>query len=313
MVTENKVLSGLFGYLGQTVENILCKVPLEIIKEAREIRFSIGNPIQIVFADHINSIGKSGKFCGRCSQFDSFSGSDIQNIFLALCEYSVHTFGRQIKEGFITVNGGYRAGICGTAVYEDNKIIGVKDISSINIRIPHEIAGVSNELCKLVKYENITRILIVGPPCSGKTTILRDFARQLGNGLCGKDYRVSIIDERMEIAGIVHGKPSFDIGTTTDVFNGYLKSDGIIMAVRTMSPDIIICDEFGGDKEIDAGIYAMKSGASIIASIHAMDKNELAKKETFLKLIKNDIFERVVFMNKSCQIEEIVKAEEFFK
>ncbi len=312
MDAESKIYNGLSGHLGRTVESILSKIPFGIIDEAREIRFSVGNPMQIVFADRINSIGKDGKFCGRCSQYDSLSSSDIQNIFMALCEYSIHTFSREIRESFITVNGGYRAGLCGTAIYEGDKINGIRDISSINIRIPHEINGVSNELCKLVKYENRMKILIAGPPCSGKTTILRDFARQLGNGFCGKDYRVSVIDERMEIAGCVHGKPSFDIGTNTDVFNGYFKSDGIIMAIRTMSPDIIICDEFGGDKEIDAGIYAMKSGASIIASMHTLNRTELMKKKTFLKLMENDIFETVVFMNKACQIEEIVKAEELF-
>lgn len=313
MIAENTIYKGLLGHLGKTAESILYKIPLNILNEARELRFSVGNPLQIFYADKMNSIGRDGKFCGRCSQLDSLGESDIQNIFLSLCEHSLHTFTREIKEGFITVNGGFRAGICGTAVYEDNKIMNIKDISSINIRIPHEIYGAADDLCKIVKYENKSRILIAGPPCSGKTTILRDFARQLGNGSCGRNYRVSIIDERMEMAGIVHGKPSFDIGTTTDVFNGYLKNDGIIMAVRAMSPDIIICDEFGGDNEIEAGIYAMKSGASVIASMHIADRNELIKKKSFLKLIENDVFETIVFMNKSCKIEEIVKVEELFK
>ncbi|MBQ7874840.1 MAG: Flp pilus assembly complex ATPase component TadA [Oscillospiraceae bacterium] len=258
-------------------------------EDIREIRFCVNKPIQLVTNQKNFYINEK-----------AFSIGEIQDIFAALCEYSVHTYKNEICEGFITAEGGCRIGICGTAVYENGKIINIKDISGLNIRIPHEIIGAAN---KLVPYSE-HGLLITGPPCSGKTTLLRDIARQKSIS-----EHVVIVDERTEIAGTYRGIPSFDVGNSS-VLNGFSKSDGIAVAARSMAPDCIICDEFGGENDISSALFAMKSGVDIVASIHASDKEDLITKPSFERIIKNGIFEHIAFLNKKCEIYEIIKTKE---
>ncbi len=302
----------ILTHLGQTVRRSIELVIGLYIKEIREIRLTAEKPLQIVYKDNIRFIGKNGKECSGFSENDQLTIENIQECFAAICEYSVHTYKNDICNGFITIDGGNRAGICGTAVYNDSKIINIKDISAINIRISHEVLGSANQIIKILE-NNLGGILVVGPPCSGKTTILRDIARQIGNGNLGKLFHISIVDERMEIAGVYHGIPSFDMGKTTTIMNGYIKSDGIISAVRAMAPDFIICDEFGGDEDVSASFYAMNSGVFMIASMHAFDETELLQKQSFLKTVKAGIFKWVVFMDRNCTIRKISRAQEFFK
>lgn len=259
--------------------------------EVREIRITVNHPLRIITSNGGFSLGK---------RFDT---EEIRDIFASLCEYSVHTYINEIREGFITVCGGFRVGICGTAVYENGKIINIKDVSALNIRIPHEIKGSAD---KLISSENSGGILIIGPPCSGKTTFLRDFARQKSS-----DSFVTIVDERMEIAGMNRGLPSFDIGSST-VLNGFYKDDGIKFAARTMAPDYIICDEFGDEKDIESAFYAMKSGVKIVASMHAFDKEDFLTKPFAERIIKERFFENFAFLNKNCELYEIIGAGDFY-
>lgn len=233
-----------------------------------------------------------------------FSAFDLNEIFSAFCEYSVHAFKNDICNGFITYEGGIRVGICGTAVYSEEKIYTVKDISALNIRIPHEIKGIAE---KIYPYAENGGILIIGPPYSGKTTFLRDFVR-----ICSKNFLVTVIDERMEISGTFRGIPSFDIGNAF-VLNGYKKSDGIKSAVRSLAPEIIVCDEFGDENDILSALFAMKSGVKIVASSHAYDFEDFITKPFVKKLLELGIFKTFVFLNKNHEISEIRTEKEFFQ
>ncbi len=262
-----------------------CNIEAESI---REIRFNAGHKIEIVTWNKSVFVGKP------------ISLQEINEIFAALCEYSVHTYKNEICEGFITSEGGCRIGICGTAVYEKDKIIAIKDICALNIRIPHEVFGAADCLMPYIKGG----ILIIGPPCSGKTTVLRDISKQKSTG-----YHVVIVDERFEIAGTYRGEHGFNIGNSV-VLSGFIKSDGMKIAVRAMAPDIIICDEFGDEEDISSAVFAMKSGVFVIASMHAFDKNDVLQKPFFQKLLATGIFKHFAFLNKNCEIYEILKAEE---
>ncbi len=255
----------------------------------REIRFYVNRPIELVTAEKRFFIDKN-----------CVSINEIQAVFASLCEYSVHTYKNEICGGFITAEGGCRIGICGTAVYDNGKIINIKDISGLNIRIPHEIFGAAD---KLLPYSS-KGVLIVGPPCSGKTTVLRDLARQKS----GFEH-VAIVDERMEISGTYRGVPYFDIGNSF-VLNGFSKSDGIMLATRSMAPECIICDEFGGEDDIRSALYAMKSGVRISASMHSLDRSDLMEKPMIRKIIESGIFEHIAFLNRECEIYEIIKSRE---
>ncbi len=279
----------LFSCLGKNFSDKIISEKIDFEK-IREIRITVNKNPVICMEDSVYEI-KTGPL----------SMKNIQNIFAAFCEFSVHAYKNEICEGFITYEGGIRIGICGTAIYENEKITGIKDISALNVRIPHEITGSAT---KLMPYENNSSILIIGPPCSGKTTVLRDFSRK-----ASEKRHICIIDERMEISGTYRGIPYFDIGSCT-VLNGFIKKDGIKSAVRSMAPDIIICDEFGDEKDISSALFAMKSGVKIVASMHAFDEIDFFTKPFVDEIIKFKIFDYYAFLNKKCEIYKIIPAGE---
>ena len=159
--------------VGQTVSLIMERAGKEKLKTAKEIRLSVNKPIRIVYPDGSKFIGRDGRICNANSDADSLSRQDIKDAFAALCKYSVHTYQKNICEGFITIEGGIRVGICGTAIYDGGKIVNIKDISSLNIRIVREIKGAADSIFKKTGRICGKGILIAGPPCSGKTTLLR--------------------------------------------------------------------------------------------------------------------------------------------
>lgn len=204
------------------------------------------------------------------------SSAEIDSFFYAICRNSVHSFQEDICNGFITLSGGHRVGLCGTAVMRDGRITNIKNISGFNVRISREIFGSGEDIYNKVFCGGLKNILIAGVPSSGKTTILRDLCRLLGNR-----YKVSIIDERSEIAAVYSGIPQNDVGLNTDVFDGYSKADGLETAVRVMSPDIIIFDEAGSQNEFGYMEHAMNCGIRICASIHASSLEDIKQRLPF--------------------------------
>lgn len=200
-----------------------------------------------------------------------FSEKDIADCFAELCRYSVHSYSREIAEGFITLDGGHRVGLCGTAVMSGGAVVSVKDISSLNIRIAREVRGCAEELYGRFFAGGLCSLLLAGRPMSGKTTLLRDLSRMLG-----EKYRVALIDSRNELSASVRGLPTLDVGENTDVLCGYTKSAGIMTALRSLSPDIIICDEIGDD--YDAVEQCLFCGVKVIAAAHAGSLSELSRR-----------------------------------
>ncbi len=207
--------------------------------------------------------------CIPCS--DVLSREDIERCFQELCRYSVHSYAKEIAEGYITLPEGHRVGFCGTAVISSDRIDTLKDISSINIRIAREIQGCADELYCTLFQNGLCSLLIAGKPMSGKTTVLRDLAR-----LLGYEHRVALIDSRNELAAVYKGIPSLDVGENTDVLTGYPKYEGMLTALRTLSPEIMICDEIGGDA--DAVMQCINCGVKLIATAHADSIDELSRR-----------------------------------
>lgn len=212
--------------------------------------------------------------------------ADIEFVFQKIFKGSVHAFPRELAGGYITCTGGNRAGFCGTAVTLDSCITSVKYISSINIRIAREVRGCSAQIFDKAFSQGRASLIVASPPCGGKTTVLRDLCRELSTR-----YKVSLIDERGEIAAVHEGETLCDVGARTDIFNGYPRLEAISAAVRAMSPDILICDEIGAKSDIQALEYAVSSGVNIVCSCHAPDIDELKKRPAAGRLIKSGVFD----------------------
>ena len=157
----------------------------------------------------------------------------------------------------------------------------MKNISSLNIRICREVLGFGKKFINYIYNKNyISNTLIISPPKCGKTTLLRDLSRIISNGESplNKGFKVSIIDERSEIAASFQGIPQLDVGIRTDVYDNCLKSKGIILAIRSMAPEVIICDEIGTREDFESILTAYNSGVSIISTIHGSNEEDFYNK-----------------------------------
>lgn len=184
--------------------------------------------------------------------------TEILQILERLCNNSIYAYKNQICEGFLTVKGGHRVGITGTAVIENGKVINLKYVTSLNFRIAREVLDCSNQvLCQILDKENDTiyTTLIVSPPGMGKTTILRDIIRKVSNGIPNLNFKgktCGVVDERGEIAATYQGIPQNDVGIRTDVIENISKAKGMKMLIRSMAPEIIACDEIGSKEDVEA-------------------------------------------------------------
>lgn len=230
------------------------------------------------------------------------SEEDLNYIIQRISNFSLYAYEEEIKQGFITIKGGHRVGIAGECVMENNKIKTIRNISSLNIRICREVIGASKNIMKFIFENNkVNNTLIISPPRCGKTTLLRDIARSLSD----KGKRVAVIDERSEIAGCYKGIPQMNIGIRSDVLDNCLKSQGMIMAIRSLAPEVIICDEIGSKEDIDALVMAFNSGVSVISTLHGFDIEDLFFRTVFKDLLDNKILDSVIVLSNKDKIGSI--------
>lgn len=280
--------------LNQRLSQSVLKIPDNIKAQVQEIHIRADKPVVLYCGTVTYYLTSENQLVSQCFTENMLISShrDIYECFQNICCYSVYTKQTEIKNGFITMRGGHRAGICGTAVYNGNEIINIRDISSINLRIAKEVKGVSNSILKNIDVNN-GGVLICGVPSSGKTTVLRDISRVLSTK---ENLKVCVVDERGEIGGSYSGIVQNDVGMC-DVLDGYRKQDGIMHAVRCMSPQVIVCDEIGTDEEAESIKECLNCGVAVLASVHCANVKELLTKPQTHKLLSTGAFEYIVFLS----------------
>lgn len=268
----------------------LFKENTKVVDEIQEIRMRANRPILLKLRER-----------DLILQYNILQ-SEILQILERLCENSIYAYKNQICEGFITVKGGHRVGLTGSCVIENGKIINVKYVSSLNFRIAREILNCSTRVLReIIDIENKTiyNTIIVAPPGKGKTTVLRDVIRRLSNGIDEINFRgkvCGVVDERGEIAAMYKGVPQNDVGIRTDIIENATKNQGIHMLVRTMSPEIIACDEIGSKDDVQAIHYALYSGVKGIFTMHGKSIEDIKNNKQIYELIENREIQKVVFL-----------------
>lgn len=292
MTKEKKAGDSLNG-----LDKILAKLPLDIGAQIMHLPASIRNNMEEIRIRN----GYPVRFFSSGNEYELKTKSPniidqfmINNIFNALLNYSVYAYQEELANGYITIEGGHRVGICGRTVMENGNVKTIKEISSINIRRSREIIGVSNScIGYLMKGKHqIYNTIIVSPPKCGKTTLLRDMIRNLSN----MGFQIGVCDERSELSGMYNGRVSFDLGTRTDIMDGCPKEKGMIMLIRSMSPDIIATDEIGKKEDGYAIEAAVCAGVSLLTTIHGSSYRDVINSGVG-ELVKNGVFERLIFLS----------------
>lgn len=299
MCKSEKIIKSVCRYLPSEIAEGIERINPKDIDNITEIRIRAERPLCVTLWGESFFLEKSGNLTKSFQNCLRTGFSEINNILKSLCRYSVYSYDKEISEGFITIESGIRAGLSGTVSYSDGKKT-MRYINGINFRIPREVKDCGEKIYTRLLKNRTCGIIICGSVASGKTTLLRDLCR-----LCGNRYIVSLIDERGEIAGCRDGVPQNDVGINTDIFDGFERSDGIVNSVRSMSPEIIFCDEISTEKDSDAMIKSAGCGVKFISTAHADSFENLVKRPYLYELINSGIFEYAVIMSGSSEAGKI--------
>ena len=214
------------------------------------------------------------------------TAEDIAQIVSLATDHSPYAVEHEIAGGFLSLPGGHRIGLCGTAVLEQEDIKTLRQISSVCIRVARPVCGVGRELAEHLFREQ-SSALMIGPPASGKTTHLRDTIRLLSD--CYAE-RVCVVDERGEIAAMRCGLPQLPVGRQTDVLTGCRKEKGIILCLRAMNPQWIAVDEITCEADVKAISMACYCGVKLLATAHASSVEDLWERPVYRHLLELGFF-----------------------
>ncbi|MGG3450140.1 stage III sporulation protein AA [Domibacillus aminovorans] len=290
-MTYEAILPYLPEMVARSVTTILKKDP-----RIEEIRLRTGQPIEL-----------SGD-----KQYVLpliFTEKERQAFVYKLTKHSFYMLEEQLKKGYITIAGGHRIGLAGQAVLKKGSVYSMTNLSFFNIRIAKEKKGTAHHLLPFIYENGWQSTLLIGPPRSGKTTLLRDLARTAATGLIERGVlscKTSIVDERSEIAGCLNGVPQLDVGKRADVLDACPKSEGMMMMIRSMSPDIIIVDEIGRAEDAYALSEALNAGIAVIATVHAHSYEEVIRRPIIRTITESGLFKRYIEMkqNHECIIRD---------
>jgi len=299
IILQNEIIPILPLHIANYIKSINVKHLLNL----EEIRLRPMKPLILAINNEDYMLTSSGKITRDFNLAYCVTKEDISKTFQFVSQYSVYSFEEEIKNGYITISGGHRVGFSGQVVLENNDIKAIRNISSLNIRIAKEIIGAADKVLPyVIDNGHVLNVLIISPPRAGKTTLLRDLVRQLSNGverLGIRGMNVGLVDERSEIACCYEGVPQNDVGIRTDVLDGCPKAKGIIMLLRSMSPDLIATDEIGKNEDAVAIEDAINAGVAIIATVHGSDLEDIKKRPAIKKLIDRSFFDRYIILSRT--------------
>lgn len=284
--------------LPSRLRRIAMELPETDKKRAEEFRLRAGHCLSVLLPE------------GERSLEAIVTTEELETLCDIAAEFSRYASIETLRQGFLPVRGGFRVGLCGSAVVKDGEVTNLKQISSAVIRISREQKGIAQAVApRLFRDGRFVSTLLLSPPGGGKTTLLRDLVRQLSQGEGVPPQRITLIDEREEIAVMYRGQPQMDVGPRTDVLSGCPKALAIPMALRAMNPQIIAVDEITVREDIAAMAAAAHCGVRFLATIHADGRQELGRKPLFSQLLKARVFEKTVTIRREGEQRQYIVEE----
>lgn len=298
---ESQWIDDLRDIFIDPVYRALSSMPLSIRQSIDELRLRAQKPMMAQTGNRDWFVCADGRLHQDPRRPLITNNEDIATMLQRACEHSLYAFENELRQGFVTIRGGYRIGLSGQVVSKDGDILSIPYCSGLCLRLMRERIGCANWLMPWIMHNGrACSTLIVSPPMMGKTTMLRDIARQISNGVFGiRGQKVCVVDERSEIGGSVCGVAQLDVGLRTDILDGCPKAKGMSMALRTLSPHVIVTDELGDSKDAYAVLEASYAGVKVIASAHGNDEDDLRRREGMSMLLEHRAFERIVVLGGS--------------
>lgn len=280
------------------LRKILTSMNIEF-EQLQEIRLRVWEPLLIIYDNREFFVEENGRLSTCMNHIYIVTAEDVQNTLDSISQYSLYAYEDEIRQGYITIQGGHRVGIAGKVVMEDGKIKTIRHISFLNVRLSHQVKGCGEKLLPRIEDEQgIRHTLIISPPRCGKTTLLRDLIRLISDGREGRQgVTVGVVDERSEIGACYQGVPQNDLGKRTDILDCCPKAYGMLMLIRSMSPVVVAVDEIGSREDIEAIEYVINAGCSILATVHGQSIEDIRNKPVLRRLVEERIFERYVVLN----------------
>lgn len=264
-------------------------LPPPLRGELRELRLRVGREPMAVFDRAERTLAGSG----------AVTAEELARTVEIATRASPQAALEQMRQGYLPLKGGHRLGLCGSAWTQDGQVRNLRRLSSLNLRLAYEARGCGREILpKLFEGGHFCGTLILAPAGGGKTTLLRDLVRLLSDGAAAPPLRVGLCDERGELAALWDGVPQFDVGTHTDVLEGCPKAEGLLMLLRTMTPQVLACDEITHPDDLNALELCGNCGAALLATVHGASVEDLSGKPIYRDMLRRGLFRRAVIVDR---------------
>lgn len=282
-------MENILAFLPKPISEKIRELPAPILNTMEEIRIRISRPLEV------STRGKPYFLPYLVSE------QDAEQLINKLANYSFYTLEEELQKGYITIPGGHRVGLAGKVILENGSVKAIRNLASFNFRIAREKIGISEPFLPFLYQGKWKHTMIIGAPQTGKTTLLRDIARLISTGSKEKEIpplKVGIVDERSEIAGCVRGIPQLTFGPRIDILDACPKAEGMMMLIRSMSPDVLVVDEIGREEDSVAIMEAINAGITLIMTTHGNSFEEIKKRPILKGILDQHVFENYLELSR---------------